>query len=134
MRILGVGLEVLDQRLWMKRSTRAQEKFIQENFSPKEISYCSRKRNSMPHYSARWACKKALLQALGMSDGRGKIAQEIEIESGTDGRPRMTLHPKVRALRANWKIQDIKISLSHTDHYSVAEVIILGQEKAGRER
>lgn len=134
MRILGVGLEVLDQRLWMKRPSRAQEKFIQENFSPKEISYCSRKRNSTPHYSARWACKKAVLQALGMNGSRKKIAQQIEIESGTDGRPKMTLHPQICTLKSDWEIQDIKVSLSHTDHYSVAEVIILGQEKAGRKR
>jgi len=46
MTILGVGLEIVDKSQWDRK--------IQK----------SKKRNPSIHYSARWACKIAVLQAL----------------------------------------------------------------------
>ncbi|MBI1883087.1 MAG: 4'-phosphopantetheinyl transferase superfamily protein [Chlamydiae bacterium] len=126
MEILGVGLEIVDQRRWTLEVER-NKKFFSENFTLRERNYCKKKRNPIPHYSARLACKKAVFRALDLR-GRGEM-KKIEVLSHDSGHPKISLSPHLLSKKRNWLIEDIKASLSHSDHHAAAEVMVLGQMK-----
>jgi holo-[acyl-carrier protein] synthase len=127
MKILGLGLAMVDQQKWMKKSEKAGRKFLSRHFSPSEIEYCNGKRNPLIHYSVRWACKEAFLQALGREEKISNFMKMIEVLADSSGIPRVQARPAVLSIQKHWKIQQIKASLSHSDAYSIAQVIVLGE-------
>ncbi len=125
MKILGVGLEILDHQTWNQKISKKGKTFLKDHFTAFERKYCDQKRNSPMHYGVRWACKNAVIQALGFSK-KSKIFKNIEIKSNSSGVPKVYLRSKMVQKKNSFKIKEIKLSLSHSDHYSVAEVIVLG--------
>ncbi len=123
MKILGMGLEILDHQVWDQKISKKREIFLKNNFTPSERKYCEQKRNSNMHYGVRWACKNALIQALQLSK-KNKVFKNIEIKSNSSGVPKIHLNSKI--FQDKFKIKEIKLSLSHSDAYSVAEVIVFG--------
>jgi len=53
----------------------------------------------------------------------------VEIKIDSEGKPRVHLDSKIALKRQDWKIRPIKVSLSHSDSYSAAEAIVLGEEQ-----
>jgi phosphopantetheinyl transferase (holo-ACP synthase) len=53
----------------------------------------------------------------------------VEIKIDSEGRPQVHLDSKIVLKKQNWKIRQIKVSLSHSDNYSAAEAIVLGKEQ-----
>jgi len=126
MKILGLGLSMIDQKKWTKKAEKAGKKFLVKHFSSPEIAYCGQKRNPLIHYSVRWACKEAFLQALGEKK-KSNLMKMIEILPDSGGIPRVQVRPSVLSLQTRWKIKQIKATLSHSDSYSIAQVIVLGE-------
>lgn len=127
MKILGLGLAMVDQKRWIKKTGKSEKSFLQKYFSESEIKYCRQKRNPLIHYSVRWACKEAFLQALGMGKIDSGLMKRIEILPDSKGIPCVKADAEVKALQKNWKFKEIKASLSHSDSYSIAQVIVLGE-------
>jgi holo-[acyl-carrier protein] synthase len=126
MNILGLGLEIVDQRLWSRKLKKSRENFFGRNFTLKERQYCDKKRAPLTHYSARWASKIAVIRALDLKE-KQSFMKGIEVKINSHGKPSIHLDPAIASKRKDWKIHEIKISLSHSDAYSVAEVVILGK-------
>jgi holo-[acyl-carrier protein] synthase len=129
MTILGVGLEIIDKSQWDRKLQKSGENFFEKFFTSNERRYCEEKRNPSIHYSARWACKIAVLQALGLLRSRESLMKGVEIKLDSGGKPRVHLDLKIALKRKDWKIRQIKVSLSHSDCYSAAEAIVLGKEQ-----
>ena len=87
MKILGLGLSMVDQKEWMKKTGKAGKKFLSKHFSLSEIEYCDQKRNPSTHYSVRWACKEAFLQALGVEENNSRFMKMIEVLADSKGIP-----------------------------------------------
>lgn len=128
MNILGVGLEILDHHVWHEQMLKRDKKFLDRYFTPAEKKYCNHKRNPKIHYGARWACKQAVAGALGLAK-RDEILRGIEVAAGLSGAPAVFLKDSVLQKKKRWEILKIKVSLSHSETYSAAEVIVLGKEK-----
>jgi holo-[acyl-carrier protein] synthase len=129
MTILGVGLEIIDKSQWDRKLRKSKKWFLEKFFTSNERHYCEKKRNPSVHYSARWACKIAVLQALGLPGNREGMVKGVEIKIDSEGKPRVHLDPKIALKKQDWKIRQIKVSLSHSDNYSAAEAIVLGKEQ-----
>ena len=127
MKILGLGLSMVDQKKWMKKTGKAGKKFLSKHFSLSEIEYCDQKRNPSTHYSVRWACKEAFLQALGVEENNSRFMKMIEVLADSKGIPCVKAGPVVLSLQKCWKIKQVKASLSHSDAYSIAQVLVLGE-------
>ena len=125
MKILGVGLEVIDQRKWIRDVRRYGDHFFTDFFSPQEIGYCREKKHPREHFCARWACKLAICQALSLAHDL-RIMRSIEIMPDRDGCPKVKLSKSFfrDGFEKNLKI-DVKVSLTHSDSFAAAEAVVV---------
>jgi len=109
----------------MKRTPR----FATRVFTEGERNYCDSKGVAAHQsYAARFAAKEAFLKAL-KTGWRGKITwQDIEVVSGTDGVPTLSVSGEAERLFTLLGADTIHISLSHTTEHAIAQIIL---EKRG---
>lgn len=64
------------------------ETFVERNFTPREIAYCSKAPSPQSSFAGRWSAKEAVFKSLGVaSRGGGAALKDIEIINNADGVP-----------------------------------------------
>jgi len=126
MDILGTGVDLVENARIASSIERFGSRFLERVFLPGEIAYCRAMRDPAPHYAARFAAKEALSKAFGCGIGEAMAFQDIEVVRADSGAPSLRLHGGAAALAAQWKLARCLLSLSHTEHYAVAQVILTG--------
>jgi len=101
-------------------------------YTEKEIAYCSRKKNAKGLFAVRFAAKEAVLKALGLGLGKGIEWTDVETLSTNSGKPRVCLHGRVKEIAHKRQIEEIKISLSHCEHYAVAQALVQGTQNISK--
>ena len=96
------------------------KRFLERIYTEQEILYC---RGRAPQLASRFAAKEAVMKLLGTGT-RGVGWKDIEIRRRRGSAPFIELHA-----RAKIGLQDIALSLSHSEKYAVASVI--GQSDRG---
>jgi holo-[acyl-carrier protein] synthase len=107
------GIDIVEIRR-IARLVR-NRRFCERVFSPKEISYCSSKKNPGQHYAVRFAAKEAVWKALGK---KGITHKDISIRNSPEGKPELILPARLKNLEKR-----ISVSLSHTGEYAVAVAV-----------
>lgn len=101
-------------------------RFLQKVYTEEEIRYCQRKKNPWQSFAARFAAKEAVSKAMGT--GIGKIGlTEVEVVNKPSGQPQIVLHGAAKAFAAEHGIGRVHLSLSHSEAYAIATVIIEGE-------
>jgi len=111
MGIKSIGIDIEEISRFSKKKIENNKSFYNKIFSPIEISYCLKKSNPYPHFTARFCAKEAAIKAL---NNKKVNLRDIEIEN-RQNRPVLKLPYNVKGL----------VSLSHTKKYAVACVVIL---------
>lgn len=106
---IGIDLIEVDR---IKKAIERNEGFKEKIFSKKEIEYCETKKNKYESYAARFCAKESFIKAMNISID----FKEFEILNEKTGKPFMVYKGK----RLNGEI-----SLSHTNEYAIANVLIL---------
>jgi len=113
---MRVGIDIVE----VKRINRVikNKRFLERVYTPSEIKYCEVRRNRAQHYAVRFATKEAVWKALEKHTfGKHTIShRDIGVNNLPSGRPEVTICGK--------KQKNMDISLSHTDNYAVAVVVI----------
>ncbi len=86
-------------------------------FTPKEIKYCQKRKNSQVFFAARFASKEAVKKCLAGKIKRAIRWKDVEVSNKPDGSPQINLNS---TLKKELKNQRILITLSHTDEYAIA--------------
>lgn len=119
--VLGVGIDVIEIERIKKVLEKRNDEQIKKIFTDKEITYCKKYKDSIPHFAARFAAKEAFYKALS----KGIIHfSEIEILNYENGKPYIELHGKTKILFEEIGSPNIFVSLSHSDTIATAIVII----------
>jgi len=108
---------------------RRNPRFIQDIFTERERAYCDSVKNPFPHLAGRFAAKESYVKALGTGfsvAGIDHLFQEIEVVHTPSGRPEITVTGWAAKLAKKRKIHQASVSISHTPHYAVAAVILVG--------
>jgi holo-[acyl-carrier protein] synthase len=121
--IVGIGTDIFEVKR-MKERLQKQPSFIDGIYTEQEINYCNQHKYKEQHYAARYAAKEAFFKAIGTGWRNGIKFQEIEIINDDLGKPEILLHGKAKEAMKNIKAGSIHVSLSHTQEYAVAFVII----------
>ena len=121
--IIGIGSDILDITR-IKRELDADVELVSELFTPREIAYCQSKRYPERHFAARFAAKEAFFKAV--TDGaRVNIAwHDVEIINQESGKPVMKLSGRALKLAKARKARNVFVSLSHTDKWAMAIVVL----------
>ncbi|MDO8510937.1 MAG: holo-ACP synthase [Nanoarchaeota archaeon] len=94
------------------KSLYTNENFINIIFTKKEIDYCMGKSEPYISFAGKFCAKEAVLKAVNNKLGM----KEIEIVNSSSGKPLVYIKGK--------KKNNISCSISHTEEYAVAFVIV----------
>jgi len=112
--ILGIGTDIIEIDRIRKSIDRWGSNFLNHVFFEEEIAYAQKNKNPAQHFAARFAAKEAVFKAINNTSISWK---DIKILNDPDGRPYCII------TKGNFKGK-ILISLSHSEHYAVANAII----------
>ena len=126
MRIIGLGTDIVEIARIERSITQLGEPFLARVFTAEERAYCGHLRTAAACYAARFAVKEAVAKALGTGIGEQLAWLEITVQREPSGRPRVVLSGVGAKTAAALGVAEIHISLSHSEHYAVAQAIACG--------
>lgn len=121
MKILGVGIDIQDIAPFQSHLDDQNDAFFARVFSEDEIEYCKAKKNPAQHFAARFCAKEACVKALPEAK---LLITDVSVCSGN---PAPSLLVNFRNLKASksWDTCRFMVSLSHTQNYAVAHVLVV---------
>jgi holo-[acyl-carrier protein] synthase len=120
--LVGTGIDVVEVERIAGSINRYGARFLERVFTPGEIAYCERKKNSAESFAARFAAKEAGAKALGTGIQHGIMWTELEVRRSPGQRP--TLHFSGRALEIAERlgVRQVSLSLTHSNAMAIAAV------------
>ena len=114
--IKGIGVDIIEIDRIKEAVRHHGGKFLERVYTRQEIAYCGgRKKLKYPELAVRFAAKEAYSKALG-TGLKGIRLKAIEIVNNSNGKPHIALEGKV--------VVNVHVSLSHSQKYAVASVVI----------
>ncbi|MEK6589821.1 MAG: holo-ACP synthase [Nitrospinota bacterium] len=123
--IAGVGVDIVKIERIKGAVDKWGERFIERVFTEGEKKYSFRKYNPYPHFAARFACKEALVKALGIGFRMGIKWRDIELIRHENGKPEARLQGTVKKFADQRGINNIMVSVSHDTDYAIAYVLLM---------
>jgi holo-[acyl-carrier protein] synthase len=123
---LSVGNDIVENYRIREALEKFGERFLKRVFTSMEREYCFSKKDPIPFLAARFACKEAFIKAMCL--GKGEILEfsEIELYGKEFGKKEIVLHGKAKELFTNSGYERISVSISHSEDYATAIVILYG--------
>lgn len=125
--MLGIGVDIVETTRIQSSLDRFGDRFLRRVFTQGERDYCSAMPFPARHYGARFAAKEAVSKAFGTGIGRQIGWRDIEVKRKETGEPYVLLHGSAADLAATLGVLHALISLSHSDHYSVANATLIAR-------
>jgi holo-[acyl-carrier protein] synthase len=122
-RIIGIGVDIVEIARLQAAIDRQGERLLDRLFSAAEREYCASMKTSASCYSARFAAKEAVSKAFGTGIGAQLGWKDIEIRRRENGCPFVVLNGSGLLLARKMGIAEVLLSLSHSEHYAVAQAI-----------
>jgi len=122
--IAGTGVDIVDIERIRKITEKQKSRFIDRVFTQAEQQYCNKYRDPAPHLSARFAAKEALFKALGTGWAKGVTWLDVEVKRVESAAPSMVLHGEAEKRSIRLGVEHVHLSLSHSDQWAVAMVIL----------
>ena len=114
-----------------RRIVRRSRPLISDVFTERERAYCESTKDPLVHFAGRFAAKESYAKALGTGfsgPGVDHMFQEIEVIPTASGRPEISVSGWAAKIAKKKKIDQCSVSISHSAHYAVASVILIGQK------
>ena len=124
--IVGLGTEITECLRIARLIQRHGEAFLGRVFTPEEIRYCQSRKQSTEYFTGRWAAKKAVLKALGLSWQQGFQWRDIEVGIDSDGQPLVLLHGPVKDLARQMGVRQVLVAMGYSRTHATATAIALG--------
>lgn len=126
---ISVGNDLVENIRIADIYSKFQEKFLEKVYTPHESGYCLSKPDPVPFLSARFAVKEAFIKALDLPNGVVLNWREIELFGDFFGKKNLKLSGKAEEIFYEQGFEKISVSISHTDNFASAVVILYGKEK-----
>ena len=112
--IEGMGVDIAEVERMREAIARHGDRILQRVFTPLEIAYCQRNKNSDEHFAARFAAKEAGMKALGAGWRNGVTWKDFEVANEPSGKPTLRLTGRAAELCATLGGTRVLLSLSPT--------------------
>ena len=122
--IKGVGVDLVELKRFQDLLEKGKDRFINRYFTADEIAYCDNKMKRHIHYAGKFAAKEALYKALHLTWKKGFQWKHISINNNQDGVPEAIISDTVKVIARKQLINAIHLSISHSNEYAVAFVIL----------
>ena len=104
---------------------RYGDRFLRRVFTEREIAYCTRRRDPVPHLAGRFAVKEAAMKALGTGHSRGVLWKDIEVVRA-GGPPKLQLHGGAARRADGMCVRSSLVTITHAETVAIAQVMLLG--------
>jgi len=121
--IIGVGTDICENKRIRKLVKKYDERFLNKVFTQNEIDYCKRKKNPIPHLTARFALKEAFIKALGLSRDLTLSYKDVSLK-GNLGKKEIVYQGKLAEVIKKKNVTSVTFSISHAKKYSNALVVL----------
>lgn len=120
--VRGIGNDIIEIARIRQGIDRQGKPFLDRLFTLRELDYCQKFQDPVPHYAGRFAAKEAIAKAFGT--GVGAIVQwhNIEVLNDEFGKPVVFLS---LSLQEQFEHPNILVSISHCVEYATAVAIWL---------
>lgn len=127
MTVLGLGVDIVETARLASSIERHGDAFLARIFLESERAYCAQGKFPERCCAARFAAKEAVAKAFGTGIGAHLGWHDIEVCRAESGAPSIRLHGTGAATAARLGIREVRLSLSHSEHYAVASALALGE-------
>ena len=128
MQICGLGTDIIEIIRVKEALNRFAGRFRERVYTAKELILAHNKSNHAAYFAGRWAAKEAAAKALGCGIGEKCAFTDIEVLNDRQGRPVMRFSGAAAKTAEELKVSEIKLSISHENHYAVATVILCSKD------
>jgi len=125
--IYSIGIDIIEVSRIKSAIDRWGDVFLRRIYTPWEITYCHKKKFPEQSFAARFAAKEAVLKAVGTGYNGGIKWTSVEVVNDELGHPTVRLGERVQKIIGN---KEIRISMSHTVNFAVANAIMYDDLKA----
>ena len=122
--IVGVGIDTVLNKRMKDMLLKWAEKVEDRVFTEEELEYSKNKGETHVHLAARFAAKEALFKALGKGLSDGMTWNDVMVKNDESGKPHIVLRDRAKEIADSMKVKTIHLSLTHSDHASIAVVIL----------
>ena len=126
MSVIGIGVDVIECSRIQRSIERFGDRFLHRVFTDGEIEYSMSMKFPERHLAARFAGKEAVSKAFGTGIGKAMGWRNIDIQKKESGEPFLVLSGPAEAFAAKRGVTSALITLSHTENYAVAYVVLQG--------
>lgn len=119
----GLGTDIVEVDRIAKKLCNQQ--FLDRTFTPQEQDYCKAQKYPAQHFAGRFCAKEAYMKALGTGWSSVADFRDIEIVHLSSQEPKIVLRNAAKNLFEQKGLNEIKISISHTETIAIAVVAIL---------
>ena len=123
MNILDIGTDIIEVER-IKNSLSKRGDFLKKIFTDREIEMFQSKGNNPKTIAGNFAAKEAISKSLGLGI-RGYNFKDIEILRNELGKPIVKTYNNLEQICIKYSVLDIKVSISHSENYAVANAIII---------
>ncbi len=127
MRVIGIGLDIVETERLKQTLARFGDRFLERVFLPAEITYAQNKARPYLHFAARFAAKEAVSKALGTGIGAQLSWHDMEVTRAETGKPSLRWHGAGLSLAESLGVTEVFLTLTHTDHYAAAQALLVGK-------
>ncbi len=121
---INVGNDLIENSRIKDALEKFGDRFLEKVFTPSEIEYCMKKKDPIPHLSARFSCKEAFIKAIDLPDGVSIDFREIELSGSNFGKKKLSLFGKAKEFYLSQGFSEHSVSVTHTETVSGAVVIL----------
>ena len=122
MEAFGLNMILRDLTLRIRKILENNSKrFLDRVFAREELDICMVRKDPVPGLSARFAAKEAFSKSFSLGWGSGVSWSDVAVVNDKNGKPEFLLRNKAVQIAAGKKLW---LSISHTDNYAVATVIV----------
>jgi holo-[acyl-carrier protein] synthase len=121
--IVGTGVDIVETPRIQRTLERHGQRFTRRVYTSGEIAYSQKVKNPAERFAARFAAKEAAFKALGTGWREGVRWLDVEVTHLPSGKPELVLSGRAKELARDLGVTRTAVSISHTDHYVVAQVI-----------
>ncbi len=126
MRIIGIGVDIVEIARFESAMKKSGQAFIDRLFLEDEQSYCSPQREPARCFAARFAAKEAVAKALGTGFGAQLEWRNVEVCRKDSGEPFIVLNGAGADTAKRLGVSEFFLSISHSESCAVANVVAVG--------
>lgn len=126
MNILDIGIDIVEIER-VERALQRNKKFLDKLFTKEEIDYFKSKGLKTETIAGNFSGKEAISKALGTGI-RNFNFKDIEILRDKKGKPIVKTYNNLRKICIDYNVLEIKVSISHSKNYAVANAIVMVKE------